>query len=140
MAKSITKKGDFKLGKAVKIFKLAKSNLPLIIGNDATNHFKKGFKQDGGQTDAGVWKKRKKDPKGKRRGILIGLTKDLSKSIKLTEYSFSKIAVESVGVPYAARHNEGLDGMPKREFLGDSKVLERKTEKTIREEIKKVFS
>ena len=85
-------------------------------------------------------KPRKKDPKGKRRGILIGRKGGrLWKSIGVISATFTKIEIGSRGVIYAARHNEGLKGMPQREFLGKSKELDKKTKDTIRNEIRKVF-
>jgi len=136
----LRRKGKFNVDKATKIFKLSKSKMPLIIANDAKNHFQKGFRQDGGQTDKGKWRPRKHNPKGKRRGILIGRKGGrLWRSIGVIGATFSRIEVGSRGIIYAARHNEGLDGMPQREFLGKSKVLDAKTKETIRKEIRKVF-
>ncbi len=40
---------------------------------------------------------------------------------------------------YAKRHNEGLKGMPKRQFAGKSPVLDRRIEKEIDKQIKKLF-
>ena len=68
----IEQKGDFKLDEALRKFIKEKITLPIDIGNEAKNHFVKGFRQGGGQTDKGFWTPRKKDPKGSKRGILIG--------------------------------------------------------------------
>lgn len=137
---SLRRKGDFKLNKAVAAFKLGKSNLPVLIANESKNHFVKAFRQDGGQTDKGVWKPRKVDPKGGRRGILIGRKGGrLWKSIKITSRTFSKIEIASVGIIYAKRHNEGLDGMEQREFLGKSRELDSKNKKLIVRQLKKLF-
>jgi len=134
------KKGGFGLKKAIGLFKLAKSSLPKVIANDAKNHFLLGFRQGGGQTDAskGGWQKRKKDPKGARRGILI-LRGRMMKALKTVSATFSKIEIAIIGIAYAQRHNEGLDGMPKREILGKSSVLDAKTKRTIERELRKIF-
>jgi len=41
--------------------------------------------------------------------------------------------------PYASRHNEGLKGMPKREFLGPSEYLNGKIGAKIQKELDKLF-
>lgn len=135
---SLERKGDFKIGESLKKFRQVKKTMPLIIANDAKNHFIKGFRQGGGQTDKGKWIPRKKKESGGNRGILIHKGR-LWKSIGVISASFDNIIVGSRGVKYAARHNEGLSGMPQREFLGASKVLERKTIKTIEKEMKTMF-
>lgn len=40
---------------------------------------------------------------------------------------------------YAKRHNEGLDGMPKRQFIGRSKTLEQNIEKQLKHHLDKIF-
>jgi hypothetical protein len=40
---------------------------------------------------------------------------------------------------YAARHNEGLDGMPKRQFMGKSEYLNKEIAKKLRKEIDKIL-
>jgi len=137
---SLKRKGSFKLGKAIGAFRLAKSTLPVVIANQSKNHFSKGFQQDGGQTDKGFWQKRKKDPKGGRRGILIGRKGGrLWKALKVVSSTFSKIEIAVTGIVYAERHNEGLDGMPQREFLGQSRVLDSKNRKIIVATLRKIF-
>jgi len=137
---SIKRRGNFGLKKSLNLFKLQRVRLPILIGNEAKNHFTQGFRQDGGQTDKGKWRKRKRDPKGGRRGILIGRKGGkLWKSIKVQRASWSHVSIASIGIRYAARHNEGLDGMPQREFLGQSKAMENKVARIIRLEMLKIF-
>ncbi len=40
---------------------------------------------------------------------------------------------------YAKTHNEGLDGMPKRQFIGKSKTLEKNINRKLDKAIKKLF-
>ena len=40
---------------------------------------------------------------------------------------------------YAQRHNEGLKGMPKRQFMGKSKTLEDNIKKKLTKELDKVL-
>ncbi len=113
-----------------------KNKLPRIIANDIKNHFLLGFRKGGGQTDKSIggWRPRKYKTKAdkatkKIRGILI-LRGHLRDSIRVIMATFKKIVIGS-DLPYSARHNEGLAGMPQREFIGHSKVLERKIEQKI---------
>lgn len=41
--------------------------------------------------------------------------------------------------PYAQRHNEGLDGMPKRQFMGKSPKLEQNIERMLTKQLDKIF-
>lgn len=41
---------------------------------------------------------------------------------------------------YARRHNEGLDGMPKREFIGRSRTLDKNIEKQLKHHLDKIFN
>ena len=40
---------------------------------------------------------------------------------------------------YADRHNEGLKGMPKREFIGDSKDMNESNKKLLAGMVSKIF-
>jgi hypothetical protein len=40
---------------------------------------------------------------------------------------------------YAKRHNEGVDGMPQRRFMGPSKKLDRQIETKLTKELDKIF-
>lgn len=139
---SIKKTGSFGIGKAVRAYKLAKSSLPVVIANNSKNHFSQGFRQSGGQTDAsrGGWQRRKKDPKGAQRGILIGRKGGrMWKALQVISSTFSKIEVGILGIAYAERHNEGLDGMPQREILGPSAQLDSSNRKIILKELNDIF-
>lgn len=122
------------------------------IAIEALNHTKEKFKEGNGQWEGEKWKepKRKEGPfkrqkryKGKlgyktgftprdaKRATLIGkgrkkLGNSFRKQIKgNTVRIYSKVV-------YAKRHNEGLDGMPKRQFIGDEKALIEKLDKIIK--------
>lgn len=43
-------------------------------------------------------------------------------------------------LPYAARHNDGLDGMPERQQIGDSRALDKRIMRKVDQEIKKVLN
>ena len=65
----------------------------------------------------------------KGKDVLVN-TGDLRLSIKETVLSRTRALVYSA-LPYSAKHNEGLDGMTKRQFLNDNKKLGEKLEKSV---------
>lgn len=116
--------------------------LPRIIANNSLNHFLKGFRNGGGQTDAGRWKNRKRADK-RTRSILVN-TGALRRDIRVRRTTLKSIIIGTQSIVYARRHNEGLTdsrgrGMPKREFLGDSKVLDKVNINIILKSIDKIM-
>jgi len=129
----------FQFPRKVKQAERLKTQLPRIIANDSLNWFLAGFRKGGGQTDEGRWKPRKRTTKRNTgRGILVD-TGALRRDVRVRKLTFKSIVLGTVRIPYARRHNDGLKGMPKREFLGDSKKLDRKNKKTILKSIDKIL-
>ena len=60
-------------------------------------------------------------------------------SMSVRSANWRAIRIGSYGIPYAERHNKGLGGMPKRQFVGNSKVLNDKIQRKIKTEIKTIF-
>ncbi len=132
----MNKPGDALRQKALKIRDFLRGDALRIAGVEGVKHFKKSF-QDEGFTDEVLEKwtpsKRKSDPTSDyqdrptltQEGDLaasVEYTTDLNKVVFQTDYDWAKI------------HNEGGPGlawgkhpftMPKRQFMGRSKVLER---------------
>lgn len=130
-------------------------------GDLAVNHFKRSFR-DGGFTDSSFkgWKKRKskkgtykkdKDKAYKKaigglgslnvgRAILVK-SGHLKNSIHATNLNYSNLSlvISTSGLPYARRHNEGIDKMPKRQFIGNSYKLNTKITDMIAQRIKLAF-
>lgn len=119
-------------------FRLLQRNLPAVIGNMAKRHFVQSFR-DGGFTDAALdpWEQRKRNPQT-ARAILVK-TGHLRNSIRVRVATFDKIEIGSYGVPYAEFHNTGAGKLPKRQFIGKSKVLEKKIKARIQSEMKKIL-
>lgn len=120
-----------------------KKEIPLKLSNESVNHFLIGFQKGGGQTDAGMWAKRKgerkRDVKLKVNRALLVLTGALRKSIMRRPGSnFERTVIGTNGIPYASIHNFGGGKIPKREFIGKSKVLELKLRNIIFKELKKL--
>lgn len=150
----------FGFDKILTKFQTMKRDLPPIIGNMAVRYFVKSFSDQAWEGKA--WKEVKrrlpgtpayKYPKGKdlerrNRMILIGksggtgsgshphLRASVNNSLKKAEWSEILFTVPQV---YAKRHNEGLDGMPKRQFIGHSNELIGKIRDRINIEMKGVM-
>jgi phage gpG-like protein len=72
------------------------------------------------------------------RAILVGFNTGGDKLKNSFKYSVSQAnnnVVFRTYKPYAARHNEGLDGMPKRQFIGKSAYLNRQIADKIKREL-----
>jgi phage gpG-like protein len=133
---SVKIKGTLDLNKkGIQLANLIERGLPKILGNEAVNFSKKAFRQ-GGWTDKKfkAWKPRKIEDPG--RAILVQ-TGDLRRSIVKTVGN--KKVLISTNVTYAAKHNFGK-GLPKRQFMGESKTLEKNMQKTVQEEVDKILN
>lgn len=110
-------------------------------GRLAVNHFKGNFRLQG-FLDSAVdpWKRRKLADTKRRsgRGILID-TGTLKNNIRVLGAPGNRVIIGTRGIKYAKRHNEGLAKMPKRQFIGNSKILEGKIHKSINRHINKIW-
>jgi phage gpG-like protein len=126
----------------IKDFKKMKSAVPKRIGNMALNHFLESWDNEAfsdRSTGDNPWKKRKKEVTPSR-GLLIGPgTAHLKKSMEVRSANWSQIVIGSYGIKYASRHNRGLAGMPKRQFIGRSRILDQRILKMINNEMKKII-
>lgn len=129
--------------------------LPKVLGNEGTNFFLSNFDKEGFQDDGlKKWKEpqrkivgtkaykypKKKDLGRRTRKTLVKtgkLKRAVNASRKETNYKRIVWRIPSTVVPYAARHNYGLDGMPKRHFIGESRTLNKIFKKRIIEAYKK---
>ena len=135
---SITRRGSFNTDKLGARFDKFQKEIPILLANQAEQHFKEGFRKGGFQTDKSRqgWPERK-GGRDRSRAILVK-TADLLNDIKRRQVNKKRVVVGTRNIPYAERHNEGLSGMPRREFIGDSKELDRKNKRLIERELKKV--
>lgn len=141
-------KDTINIRKRIEDSKKLKKILPTIIANDSLNWFLEGFRKGGFQTDSSRtgWEVRKsysyhKGKTQRKPGDPVNLidTGALRRDIKVRKTTFNLIEIGTLQTPYANRHNEGLNGMPKREFLGDSRKLNTQNKKTILKELNKIF-
>lgn len=108
-----------------------KNKTMAVIGEESVNHFVKGFREGGGQTDESKdgWERRRSgiDP---GRAILVK-SGDLWQDIDVIRETPSVVVVGTQRIGYAAEHNEGLLGQEQREFIGPSQDLEKTIEKEV---------
>ncbi len=126
--------------KFIKRFQMEKRRLPTEIGNMALNHFIGSWRNQG-FTGASLqkWAPRKKATRKNMGRALLVQTGHLRMSMAVRSANWRAIRIGSYGIPYAERHNKGLGGMPKRQFVGNSKVLNDKIQRKIKTEIKTIF-
>lgn len=139
----------------------AKRDMPVIIGNMAVKHFQQSFRAGGFTDDVfQPWQPRKGELQrrgpamvrsrgrfGQSSRAVLVRSGDLRRSVRIKSARFSRIVIGS-DLDYAAIHNYGLEGkawgrhrfkMPKRQFIGNSAVLNRQIMKRIEREVNKIF-
>jgi phage gpG-like protein len=114
--------------------------LPVRVGNQAKNHFLRGFR-NGGFTDATLepWQSRKRADKNPKPRAILVKSGHLRGSIRVRVATFQKIEIGAYGVPYAIFHNNGIGKQPKRQFIGESAVLNRNIRALINRTFKNII-
>lgn len=140
-------------------FKKEVKKILVVASEEAVQFFQENITGRQGFLDRTVekWPKRKKvRKKGKfvendpGRNILVGKGggSKLYKSISRTSLSSKRVVIGIKGAPakYASVHNFGLRAgrgrgfiMPKRQFMGESRTLNKKIDRIIRRRIKKIL-
>jgi len=137
----------FEFDKSKQKFTIFKQTAPKIIANNSLNWFLEGFRKGGYQTDASKsgWEKRKprKNETGMQRSNLIKRGA-LRRGFKVLKAVWGNIVLGTSDIPYAVRHNEGTTDrlgrkMPKREFAGHSKELNKQNIKLLDKLLRKVL-
>lgn len=121
--------------------KRVEKQLPKLVANKMERHFLETF--DNEEWDGSPWAKRKRGTRrdqqtGKRRNLLVQ-SGSLRGSIKVGRATWKKISVGSYGVKYAKYHNRGMGRLPKRQFVGMNKSLNKQIKNMIRKAVKKVI-
>ena len=121
-----------------------KSDLPVLLANQAQNFFAGSWKKQGfTDSSLSMWKQRKKETKKTvGKAILVGtgkLRRAVQNSIREKNFNNIRLVVDGGSIPYAKRHNEGDDIMPQRKFMGDSKELRKEQRKLITNTIDKIW-
>ena len=121
-----------------------KSDLPVLLANQAQNFFAGSWKKQGfTDSSLSMWKQRKKETKktiGKAILVSTGkLRRAVQNSIREKNFNNIRLVVDGGSIPYAKRHNEGDEIMPQRKFMGDSKELRKEQRKLITNTIDKIW-
>ena len=142
---------------ARKRMKAEQKKILTVAAEEAVQFFQDNFSEREGFLDTRVrkWKPRKREDKtfktkGTKRGILIGPGGGtLWRSISRTSLNSKRTVIGIKGSKpqkYASVHNYGLRAgrgkgfkMPKRQFMGESKTLNRKIVRLIKKRIKKIL-
>jgi phage gpG-like protein len=132
-------------------FRKETKKILVLAAEEAVQFFQENITGRQGFLDRSVkkWPKRKKnvDP---GRNVLVGKGggAKLYKSISRTGLSAKRVVIGIKGPPkvYASVHNFGLRAgrgngfiMPKRQFMGESRVLNKKISRLIKRRIKKIL-
>lgn len=119
--------------------------IPKLVANVIVNHFLKSFDDEAFSDTterSDPWARRKtmtkRDRTAGNRNLLVQ-SGALRGSIVVRRATWNKIVVGSYGIKYASRHNRGLKGMPKRQFIGSSDVMRRKYEIIVKKAIDKAL-
>jgi hypothetical protein len=130
-----------------------RKDIPAVIGNLGTRIFVESFKKEAWNNTP--WKipqrripgtkafkyPRKKDLGRRTRKTLVksgALRREVNNSLKTK--TFKRIEWLVSGLPYAKAHNEGLNGMPKRKFIGDGHYLRMMFKRKVIQMYKKTFA
>jgi phage gpG-like protein len=145
----MSKSNKFNLKQAEQQTRNAMEAAIVDVGNTAKVFFVDSFRKQGWD-DQSVqkWKPRKrttyKTKGGKTvddttRAILVK-TGDLRRSIIRNPANRAALTIKiSTDLVYAARHNNGLKNMPKRQFMGDSYNLNEKVKAVIVKRLDNIF-
>ena len=132
-----------------KIASAFERRIPLMVGNAGKSHFKENFRR-GGFVDKNLtkWKPAKRIGRAKgakgQYGTLLSARNYLYNSINYRALPYQVVIFTRV--PYAIVHNEGLRAgrgkgfkMPKRQFIGDSAVLNKQISDIIDKELRNIL-
>lgn len=124
----------FNFDKVIANLKRVKSDLPRVLANDTKNFFVGEFNKQ--QWDGKSWQDVKRHDKSggssRNRSAILVQSGRLRRAVinSLKSANFEKISFQVADVDYAQVHNEGLKAgrgkgftMPKRTFMGQTKVL-----------------
>lgn len=141
----------FNISKVKRNFERMQREIPIVIAQVSKNHFVENFKKEAWNGDKWITPNRKiegtkeyKYPKTKglsRRTspILVrsgALRRDVSNSIQNATWKSIRLVSN---MPYSARHNYGLSGMPQRQFMGDSVQLRKKQKEVIKTKMNNIW-
>lgn len=117
-----------------------KRKVPKIIGERARRFFELSFKREGFTDTSFVkWARREKETSLSTGKKVLSDTGQLANSIRRSKTTAKKVVVSSRGIFYANFHNNPAGGATQRQFMGNSKVLEKGLQKRIEKELKDII-
>jgi phage gpG-like protein len=136
----MAKSNKFNLKQAEQKARKALEAAIVDVGNTAKVFFVESFRKQGfDDKTVQKWQPRKVADKREGRAILVK-TGDLRRSIIRNPANRAALTIKiSTDLVYAARHNNGLKKMPKRQFMGDSYNLNEKVKAVIVKRLDNVF-
>jgi phage gpG-like protein len=146
----MSKSNKFNLKQAEQKARKAMEAAIVDVGNTAKVFFVQSFRKQGWDDKAvEKWKPRKKKTYKTKSGKTVDdttratlvKTGDLRRSIIRDPANRAALSIKiHSDLDYAARHNNGLKGMPKRQFMGDSYNLNEQVKKVIVKRLDKIFT
>ena len=146
----MSKSNKFNLKQAEQKARKALEAAIVDVGNTAKVFFVESFRKQGwDDKNVQKWKPRKRTTYKTKRGKVVDdttrailvKTGDLRRSIIRNPANRAALSIKiSTDLVYAARHNNGLKNMPKRQFMGDSYNLNEKVKAVIVKRLDKVFT
>ena len=135
------------IAQQLKELEKAKSTLPKKMGAIAVRQFKRNLHREG-FIDKGFrrWPEvnRRKPghpqfkPKQQQKMLVGKASRGFTGTIRTTKATFKETVVSSLGKRYAQYHNDGVPGkLPQRQFMGNSRTLEKNIKTIIKKEIDK---
>lgn len=118
-----------------------KRSLPTEIAATGTRFFVENFDKQGFQDATLVpWSPRKNNSQAGRKILIKSgrLRRAVNRSVREKTYRRVIWRITSSEVPYAARHNDGIN-MPKRQYMGESKALNNRFKSVIISQYNKAF-
>lgn len=131
-----------KIAQHLKKYEAEIDSMVNTMGVMAKNHFTANFRKQGFDDETVIpWQPRKRADSGRSRGVRGILIKSgrLRRSITFRKKGKWSVVI-GTDVPYARRHNEGLNKMPKRQFIGYSGKLNRQIISSFSNKIKRIFA
>lgn len=141
----------FNLDIVIRNVERTKRELPIILAKATQNEFVKNFTNEGFDGAKWITPNRRilgtdeyKYPKTKGLSRRTKPTLTMSGVLRratansIREATWDRIMLV-VDLPYAKRHNEGLDGMPQRTFMGQTRDLTRLQTKIVNDYFNKVW-
>lgn len=132
---------SLKINIPTKEFRAFTRKYPNAIAQIVVNFSRENWRKQGyyieNTSNFKKWPKRKRETRFSEGKAVLVSSGNLRASVKKISATPKQIIVGST-LPYSDKHNEGRDGMPKRQFINDNLKLGKELEKSVTLLMKKV--